>query len=60
MSSMISVKQARAIASGLTSGADAAEAKGETEFDLTAVAFDQLDTSIAEAQAAVDAAKAGK
>jgi hypothetical protein len=54
----ISVKQARAIATGLNAGADAAEAAGKTEFDLTEVAFTDLDTSIAEAQAAVDAAKA--
>jgi hypothetical protein len=58
MAAPITVTQARAIAAGLNAGADAAEAAGKTEFDLTEVAFNDLDTSIEQAQAAVDAAKA--
>jgi hypothetical protein len=58
MSAPLTVAQARAIATGLNRAADAAEAAGQTEFDLTQAAFDDLDTSIDQAQAAVDAAKA--
>lgn len=57
MSAPLTVSQARAIAAGLNRAADAAEAAGKTEFDLTQAAFDDLDTSIDEAQAAVDAAR---
>lgn len=58
MSAPLTVAQARAIAVGLNRAADMAEAAGQTEFDLTQAAFTDLDTSIEQAQAAVDAAKA--
>lgn len=58
MSAPISVKQARAIAAGLNAGADAAQAQGKAEFDLTEVAFDQFQATIDEAQAAVNEAQA--
>jgi len=52
--STISVKDAREFAALLTSGADAAEAAGQSEFDLTAAAEAQYKTARADLQAAID------
>jgi hypothetical protein len=59
--SKISVADARSFAALLTSGADAAEAAGQTEFDLTGAAEAQFQSALSEAQAAINAApEAGK
>lgn len=54
--SKISVADARSFAALLTSGADAAEAAGQTEFDLTNAAEAQYESARAEVQAVIDAA----
>ena len=53
----ISVADARAFAAVLTAGADAAEAKGESEFDLTEAADSAQNQGLADLSAALDAAK---
>ena len=58
MSAPLSTTQARAIGQALIDAATEAEAAGKSEIDYTEVAFNDLDVAIAEAQAAVDAAKA--
>lgn len=54
--SKISVADARSFAALLTSGADAAQAAGQTEFDLTDAVEAKYQSALAEAQAAVNAA----
>lgn len=54
--SKISNADARSFAALLTAGADAAEAAGQTEFDLTDAAEAQYQSARAEVQAALDAA----
>lgn len=53
--SKISVADARSFAALLTSGADAAEAAGQTEFDLTGAAEAQYQSALEEAETAIAA-----
>jgi hypothetical protein len=50
----ISVADARSFADVLTNGANAAVAKGETEFDLTGAVEEKYAEAKAAAQAAID------
>ena len=52
--SKISVADAREFAALLTSGADAAEAAGQTDFDLDAAAEAQYQSARAELQSAIE------
>ncbi len=55
----ITVADAREFASLLTSGADQAEATGQTEFDLNAAADAKYQAAHDELQSAISQAKAG-
>jgi hypothetical protein len=54
--SKISVTDARSFAELLTNGANAAVAKGETDFDITGAVEEKYAEAKAAAQAAIDAA----
>lgn len=54
--SKISVADARSFADLLTNGANAAVAKGQTDFDITGAVEEKYAEAKAAAQAAVDAA----